>query len=348
MLEHRPSIPSARSSTACRVSAGGRWLLGAAAFVIYLTLRSRAFFHTLRAAYPDERIQFRRIWGAYIAAYGFNNVVPRAQQRHREALPRRAVVPELGRLRRSAPRCRREPSSTSPWRLHPVLRVQPGRVPQAAGLRRARRVRPSFLAGHPRSRCSSLRPGGAALVVLHLALRRVQASGRGVRQGLSILIDRRRYLREVVAWQLAGWCSRSTAFWFLLEAFNVGGWWQRAARARRQRRGGGRAVHAGRRGRAAGAARQGLRRRRVGRDRGGLLGRPADRHRGVVARGRLRRARGDLPDPLLQGGDPPGQGGPRAERAAAAAVATGEDGAATAGPDAPRARARPRRGTRSP
>src|SRR3954453_2317447 len=47
-------------------------LLGAVAFVIYLTLRSRAFFHTLRAAYPDERIQFRRIWGAYIAAYGFN------------------------------------------------------------------------------------------------------------------------------------------------------------------------------------------------------------------------------------------------------------------------------------
>ena len=44
--------------------------------MIYLTLRSRAFFHTLRAAYPDERIQFRRIWGAYIAAYGFNNVIP--------------------------------------------------------------------------------------------------------------------------------------------------------------------------------------------------------------------------------------------------------------------------------
>ncbi|MGH2898734.1 MAG: lysylphosphatidylglycerol synthase domain-containing protein, partial [Solirubrobacteraceae bacterium] len=51
-------------------------LIGVAAFVIYLTLRSRAFFHTLRAAYPAERIEFRRIWGAYIAAYGFNNVIP--------------------------------------------------------------------------------------------------------------------------------------------------------------------------------------------------------------------------------------------------------------------------------
>ena len=46
------------------------------AFGIYLTLRARASFNILRAAYPDERIEFRYIWGAYIAAYGFNAVVP--------------------------------------------------------------------------------------------------------------------------------------------------------------------------------------------------------------------------------------------------------------------------------
>ena len=40
---------------------------------------------------------------------------------------------------------------------------------------------------------------------------------------MTILFDRRRYLREVFAWQLGGWCLRFTAFWFLLEAFNVGG-----------------------------------------------------------------------------------------------------------------------------
>src|SRR4029077_2856543 len=42
-------------------------------------------------------------------------------------------------------------------------------------------------------------------------------------QGLTILTDRRRYLREVFAWQLGGWAFRFAAFWFLLEAFNVGG-----------------------------------------------------------------------------------------------------------------------------
>ena len=38
------------------------------AFGVYLTLRARASFNILRAAYPDERIQFRYIWGAYMAA----------------------------------------------------------------------------------------------------------------------------------------------------------------------------------------------------------------------------------------------------------------------------------------
>ena len=45
-------------------------------FGLNLTLRSRAFFHSLRAAYPAVRFQWRRIWGAYFAAVGFNNVVP--------------------------------------------------------------------------------------------------------------------------------------------------------------------------------------------------------------------------------------------------------------------------------
>ena len=54
----------------------GALALGLLCFGTYLTIRSRAFFHVLRAAYPTERIEFKRIWGAYIAAYGFNNVVP--------------------------------------------------------------------------------------------------------------------------------------------------------------------------------------------------------------------------------------------------------------------------------
>src|SRR3954453_5664796 len=56
-----------------------RWwalLVGLAFFGANLTIRARAFFNSLRAAYPSVSFEFRRIWGAYLAAVGFNNVVP--------------------------------------------------------------------------------------------------------------------------------------------------------------------------------------------------------------------------------------------------------------------------------
>src|SRR3954466_15269771 len=45
-------------------------------FTAYLTLRARASFHILRAAYPEVKIPFKGIWGAYFAGYGFNSVIP--------------------------------------------------------------------------------------------------------------------------------------------------------------------------------------------------------------------------------------------------------------------------------
>src|SRR5258707_3390385 len=51
-------------------------LLGLAFFIANLTVRSGAFFNGLRAAYPAVPFPWRRIWGAYVAAVGFNNVVP--------------------------------------------------------------------------------------------------------------------------------------------------------------------------------------------------------------------------------------------------------------------------------
>ena len=44
-----------------------------------------------------------------------------------------------------------------------------------------------------------------------------------VKQGLAILSQPRRYLREVAAWQGLGWLCRFAAFWFFLEAFGIGG-----------------------------------------------------------------------------------------------------------------------------
>jgi len=61
------------------------------------------------------------------------------------------------------------------------------------------------------------------LVGFALLSRRVVAFWARVRQGLTILFDRRRYLREVWLVQFAGWLFRFAAFWNLLEAFGIGG-----------------------------------------------------------------------------------------------------------------------------
>src|SRR5437667_5735598 len=54
----------------------GSLIVALLAFGVYLSLRSRASFNILRAAYPGVRFRWRDIWGAYFAGYGFNSVIP--------------------------------------------------------------------------------------------------------------------------------------------------------------------------------------------------------------------------------------------------------------------------------
>jgi uncharacterized protein (TIRG00374 family) len=65
--------------------------------------------------------------------------------------------------------------------------------------------------------------GVAGMVAYALLARRARAFWLRVRQGVTILTDKRRYLREVAALQVAAWLARFAAFWFLLDAFRVGG-----------------------------------------------------------------------------------------------------------------------------
>ncbi|HEY4829898.1 MAG TPA: lysylphosphatidylglycerol synthase domain-containing protein, partial [Solirubrobacteraceae bacterium] len=54
----------------------GSLLLGLALYAVYLLLRSRALWGALRAAYPEQRIRWRDVWGAYMVGYAINNVFP--------------------------------------------------------------------------------------------------------------------------------------------------------------------------------------------------------------------------------------------------------------------------------
>jgi uncharacterized protein (TIRG00374 family) len=82
----------------------------------------------------------------------------------------------------------------------------------------------AFFAGHPQFTLFLLTVLGIlTLVAFALLSARVRRFWERVRQGLTILRDRRRYFREVFAVQFVAWLFRFTAFFLLLEAFNVGG-----------------------------------------------------------------------------------------------------------------------------
>ena len=199
-------------------------LIGLAAFIAYLSLRARAFFHVLRAAYPTERFEFRRIWGAYIAAYGFNGVVP----------ARGGDVIKLFLTKTSVPNSS-YPAVGSAMFVENVFDLTmavfiltfaftQGVFPKPPDFSEIPAFDLQFFAGHPRFTLFLLTALAlAALIGFALLSARVKAFWARVRQGLTILWDRRRYFREVWLVQCAGWLFRFTAFWFLLEAFNVGG-----------------------------------------------------------------------------------------------------------------------------
>jgi uncharacterized membrane protein YbhN (UPF0104 family) len=202
----------------------GTLVLGLLLFGVYLALRSRAWFNVLRAAYPDQRFQWRRIWGAYMAAYGFNNVIPARGGDVIKVVLARSTIPQS-----SYPALASSMAVEGIFDLCmavPVLTFafSQGAFPKPPDFSKLNAFDLSFLAQHPQFTLFLL----TALGILTLAgvailSARVRAFWARVKQGVAILSDRRRYLREVFAIQFAGWLFRFAAFWCLLEAFHVGG-----------------------------------------------------------------------------------------------------------------------------
>jgi uncharacterized membrane protein YbhN (UPF0104 family) len=202
----------------------GALVLGLLCFGTYLTIRSRAFYNVLRAAYPSEKIDFKRIWGAYIAAYGFNNVVP----------ARGGDVIKLFLVKTSIPNSTYSAIAAAFFVelgfdltmgiFILTFAFTQGVFPKPPDFSKLSAFDLSFFASHPRFLLfllTALAIGG--LIAFALLSTKVKAFWARVRQGLTIIFDRRRYFREVWLVQFAGWCFRFAAFWFLLDAFHIGG-----------------------------------------------------------------------------------------------------------------------------
>ncbi|HEY1273347.1 MAG TPA: lysylphosphatidylglycerol synthase transmembrane domain-containing protein [Thermoleophilaceae bacterium] len=199
-------------------------LLACILFTTYLTLRARASYNILRAAYPTERFPFWPIWGAYFAGYGFNAVIP----------ARGGDVVRLFLTKSSVPNSS-YPAVAASFVVELGFDVAMGSVillfaftqgvfPKPPDFAKLNAFDLSLFAQHPRFTLFVLTAlAVGTLVAFALLSARARAFWDRVRQGFTILADRRRYFREVFGVQFAGWLFRFGAFWMLLEAFNVGG-----------------------------------------------------------------------------------------------------------------------------
>ena len=202
----------------------GALLLACLLFTAYLSLRARASYNILRAAYPDESFRFLYIWGAYFAGYGFNAVVP----------ARGGDVVRLFLTRSSIPNSS-YPAVAATFFVEAIFDVAMGSLillfafsqgvfPKPPDFAKLNAFDLSYLAAHPRFALFLITVAAVGtLVAFALLSARARAFGDRVKQGFTILRDRRRYFRKAFGVQLGAWCFRFAAFWMLLEAFNVGG-----------------------------------------------------------------------------------------------------------------------------
>jgi uncharacterized membrane protein YbhN (UPF0104 family) len=204
-----------------------RWgplLIALAAFFVYLSLRARASFNILRAAYPDSEFRFLPIWGAYWAGYGFNNVIPARGGDVIRLFLTKTTIPGSSYSAIAAAFVVETGFDLSIAVVVLTFAFTQGVFPKPPDFSKLNAFDLSFFANHPEFALFTITFLAITVIVLTALLSaRVKAFWARVRQGLTIIFDRRRYFRQVWLVQLCGWVFRFTAFWFLLEAFHIGG-----------------------------------------------------------------------------------------------------------------------------
>lgn len=186
--------------------------------------RAWAWRNVLRASYPDRRISFLPLSAAYLAGAGINAVIP----------AHAGDVTKVFLVKRQIPGSS-YPAVTSSFLVQTVFdtsvgilvlfyAISQGLLPPLPRIPDLPAFEISFWVEHPQ--VLAITVGvlliGLAVGIYYLA-HHVRRFWARVRQGLVILTEPRRYLREVAAWQGIGWLCRFAAFWFFLEAFGIPG-----------------------------------------------------------------------------------------------------------------------------
>jgi glycosyltransferase 2 family protein len=187
-----------------------------------LIVRTRAWRNIIAAAYPDTRVRWRSVLGAYLGGVGLNAVMP----------ARSGDVLKLFLVHR------RVEGSTYPT-LAATLVVETlfdacvgillllwaaylGVLPSIHSLPNLPNIDLRWAFQNPVVlEAGALVIGIGIGILLVVATRKVQAFWQRVRQGFAILADFGAYVRRVVSWQALSWVFRLATIYFMLRAFHI-------------------------------------------------------------------------------------------------------------------------------
>jgi uncharacterized membrane protein YbhN (UPF0104 family) len=203
------------------------WRYMAAALVLSLALnvcRGHAWANALRAAYPPERVPEVPVVASFLIGTGLNGILPaRGGDAIKIVLAKQvvrgssypAIISSFAVL---------APFDTTIGIVVLLYAITQGLLPEAPRLPDLPAFDISFWAANPGALLFTLTVLGIGAVLLFVLIaRRAEAVWRNLVRGVAILRDPPRYLREVAAWQSAGWVCRFASFWLFLEAFRIGG-----------------------------------------------------------------------------------------------------------------------------
>jgi uncharacterized membrane protein YbhN (UPF0104 family) len=187
-----------------------------------LVVRTFAWRNILAAAYPDTRVRWPGVFGAYVAGVGVNAIFPaRGGDLVKLLLVHRRVegshYPTLG-----ATLLVETLFDFAVATLLFIWALQLGALPGLDVLPNLPSVDFSWMARHPRLAAAVTGVVVAALTVLSWwGIHRVRAFWQEVGQGLAILRDRSRFLTGVVTWQALSWGFRLVSAYYFLKAFSI-------------------------------------------------------------------------------------------------------------------------------
>lgn len=186
--------------------------------------RAWAWRNVLRAAYPDKPIPFLPLAAAYLAGAGINAIVPAHAGDVTKVFLVKRQIPDSSYPAVTSSFLVQTVFDTSVGILVLLYAITQGLLPPLPRIPDLPAFEISFWADHPKAFfiTSAVVLLGIAIAIYMLA-HRVRRFWSRVRQGVVILSEPSRYMREVFAWQGVGWLFRFAAFWFFLEAFGIGG-----------------------------------------------------------------------------------------------------------------------------